>query len=242
MLVVRAPGKVTPERGWVSQEIAGYEHFAYLEPASNPFPGHSMSDSQTKTITLTGILAWIVGVILIILALATFAKNSMAAILFILAAALVLPPVMGFIATKWNLRLSRILRGVIAVVLIGIGIGASASGSPTKPAETESATNDTPAQEVSAEKSYQQVLEFKGSGAKKSEPFTITGDRFRIKYECAGSLNCQAFLYKVGGTLPQVIINTMAPVKDETVLYSSGEYYIDANMAAPFTMVVEDYR
>ena len=46
-------------------------------------------------------------------------------------------------------------------------------------------------------KSYQQVFAFSGNGAKTSEPFRITGSRFKIRYNCTGSL-CQAFLEKVG--------------------------------------------
>ncbi len=90
-------------------------------------------------------------------------------------------------------------------------------------------------------KSYQQVFAFSGSGTKKSEPFTITGSRFKIKYDCQGDL-CQAFLYHTDGNLESLIMNSSGSVKDETIIYSSGEFYIDANTMGNYTFIVEDYK
>jgi len=92
------------------------------------------------------------------------------------------------------------------------------------------------------EKSYQQIFTFSGNGAKKSEPFTIIGDRFKIKYDCSGTL-CQAFLQNTKDELDmEIIMNTIDPIKDETIIYGSGEYYIDSNSIGNYTMIVEDYK
>jgi len=155
---------------------------------------------------------------------------------------------------------------VLAVFVLFIIIGSSGD-SPTatsevtesneSPAIREEVANDvenadeqektvtettTPAPQA---KSYQEVFTFSGNGNKKSEPFTITGGRFKVKYDCAGEPDftlCQAFVYKVGSSLPEVIMNTDKATKDETIIYGSGEYYIDANTIGNYTMVVEDYR
>ncbi len=92
-----------------------------------------------------------------------------------------------------------------------------------------------------AEKSYQEVFTFSGNGAKKSEPFTITGGRFKVAYDCKGSI-CQAFVYSVGSPLPQIVMNTTGATKDETIIYGNGEYYIDANTLGTYTMTVSDYK
>jgi hypothetical protein len=99
------------------------------------------------------------------------------------------------------------------------------------------------------QKQYQQVFTFSGNGAKRSEPFTITGDRFKIAYDCTGSAGatyCGAFVYKVGSQLPQGVMNSTQAVKDETVIYTSmegkGDYYIDVNAMGSFTMTVYDYK
>lgn len=91
-------------------------------------------------------------------------------------------------------------------------------------------------------KSYQQVFAFSGNGAKKSEPFIISGSRFKIKYDCKGEL-CQAFLHNTESEFDlEVIMNTTDSVVDETIIYGKGEYYIQANTMGTYTMIVEDYR
>jgi hypothetical protein len=86
------------------------------------------------------------------------------------------------------------------------------------------------------------VFTFKGNGTKKSEPFKISGDRFKVKYSCSGGL-CSAFLYAAGSSLPkQLLVNTTDAVSDETIVYGAGEYYIDANVIGTFSFAVEDYR
>lgn len=95
---------------------------------------------------------------------------------------------------------------------------------------------------ASEEKTYKEIFTFSGSGAKKSEPFIIEGNRFKIKYNCTGELS-QAFLYKVGDDLYlELVVNTMGSIQDENIFYGSGEYYIDTNMIGNFTMTVYDYK
>lgn len=151
---------------------------------------------------------------------------------------------------------------VIGVFVLFIIIGSSGD-SPTNKAVDNSEPQATQEEVVKVEnpvdqkqatvkttptpqaKSYQQVFTFSGNGNKKSEPFTITGSRFKIKYDCVGEPDftlCQAFVYKVGSSLPDIIMNTTDPVKDETIVYGSGEYYIEANTIGTYTMTVEDYR
>lgn len=135
--------------------------------------------------------------------------------------------------------------GIIALFII---IGASSGGSSTNKASTNQ--NQPTSENTQAEttgKQYVEVLKFSGNGAKKSEPFTITGDRFKIAYDCkadpSGATLCQAATHKVGNKLPSdMIMNTTSAIKDETVLYGKGEYYIDATTIGSYTMVVYDYR
>lgn len=94
---------------------------------------------------------------------------------------------------------------------------------------------------VPVQKSYHTIFTFSGNGAKKSEPFTITGDRFKISYDCTGDI-CQAFLYQTNGKPKDLIMNTTGTTKDETIIYGKGEYYINANVIGSYTMTVQDYR
>lgn len=139
--------------------------------------------------------------------------------------------------------------GVLALIVLGV-IGSMLGGDKDK-TDTSSgnttATTAPPTEQKEAtpppkEKTYQEVTTFKGNGAKKSEPFTIAGDRFKIKYDCKGDL-CQAYVKKVGSEFDlQIIMNTTGSAKDETIFYGKGEYYIDSNTIGTYTLVVEDYK
>lgn len=133
------------------------------------------------------------------------------------------------------------------IIVLFIIIGASSGGSSTnKTASTESKSTAESTKPAESGKQYVEVFKFSGNGAKKSEPFTITGNRFKIAYDCKGDTSatlCQAFAYKVGSNLPSgAIMNSGSAIKDETILYGKGEYYIDANSIANYTMTVYDYR
>jgi len=107
---------------------------------------------------------------------------------------------------------------------------------PNTEPQTQPAANQT------KEKSYQQVFAFSGNGAKKSEPFTITGDRFKVKYDCSGDF-CQAFLKSTKNEYDvKIIMNSASAIKDETINYGAGEYYLESNCIGNYSMTVEDYK
>lgn len=140
---------------------------------------------------------------------------------------------------------------VIALaVFFGVGlIGSLADKNTNTQNQTatqaeQTTTNNQPSEPVVG-KQYVEVMTFSGNGQKKSEPFTITGSRFKIAYDCKGDASatyCGAFVFKVGSQLPQGVMNSPQAVKDETTIYGSGEYYIDANTMGNFTMTVYDYK
>ena len=128
---------------------------------------------------------------------------------------------------------------IVLIILYSIG-----SNQTSKTGNVQVDKNNI-GQTTTAEKQYQEVFKFSGNGQKKSEPFTITGSRFKIAYDCKGDTSatyCGAFVFRVGSQLPQGVMNSAKPIKDETVIYGSGEYYIDANTMGNFTMTVYDYK
>lgn len=136
----------------------------------------------------------------------------------------------------------------VAVPVVLIILIAMFSGGSTNPPTATTEESDTE-QAAPAGKQYVEVATFSGTGQKKSEPFTIQGDRFKIAYDCKGDTGatfCGAFVFKVGSNLPQGVMNAPQAVKDETIIYTSmagkGEYYIDANVLGNFTMTVYDYK
>lgn len=132
---------------------------------------------------------------------------------------------------------------VIVIVLIIIGSLSDTNSGIQTTATRQNKQSDS--DQSSGDKQYVEIMKFSGNGQKKSEPFTITGSRFKIAYDCKGDTNatyCGAFVFKVGSQLPQGVMNSPKAVKDETVIYGSGEYYLDANTMGDFTMTVYDYK
>ncbi len=206
---------------------------------------------KIKTFNLRNFSVWFLGIVLLFAGIGMMSESIFAGILAIISALIVLPPTVKIMKDKFKFQISRNLTAIIIIVLIGIATSINSSVEKNTITDTTSDTSIQTTEQsettqgnkpVSSEKTYQEVFSFSGSGAKKSEPFTITGSRFKIAYDCNGSL-CQAFLYKVGSDImSDLIINSSGPVKDETITYGSGEYYIQSNTVGTYTMTVYDYK
>ncbi len=207
-----------------------------------------MSSQQTATvprkITLGLIIAWVLGVFILLPAISMLAKQPAPGLALLAASLILLPPAIGFIQKKGNFHLSGGVKFILVIVLFGVAVGTmDRTKLPTRE-ESAQPTNTEPAaaQASVMAKSYQEVFVFKGNGAKKSEPFTITGDKFKIAYDCKGSL-CQAWLKKPEGAFSfEIIMNSTEATKDESIFYKSGTYYIESNSIGSYTMSVQDYK
>jgi len=201
--------------------------------------------SVPRKITLGLIIGWVLGIFLLLPAISMLAKQPATGLALLAASIVLLPPVFGFIQKKGNFHLSGGVKFILVIVLLGVAVGTMDRSQLPSSAETVQPTDSQPtteAQAPAAAKSYQEVFVFKGNGAKKSEPFTITGDKFKIVYDCKGSL-CQAWLKKPeGGFSFELIMNGTGPIKDESIFYNAGTYYIESNSIATYTMSVQDYR
>ena len=202
------------------------------------------TQSAPRKITLGLIVGWVLGIFLLLPAISMLAKQPVTGLALLVASAVLLPPVFGFMQKKGNFHLSGGVKFIVVVILLGVAVGTmdrsklSTAEQATQPSDTQ----PTAAQAPVVEKSYQEVFVFKGNGAKKSEPFTITGEKFKIAYDCEGSL-CQAWLKKPeGGFSFELIMNGTGPIKDESIFYNAGTYYIESNSIATYTMSVQDYR
>ncbi len=197
---------------------------------------------EIRNISLPNILAWIFGIIFLIAGAMGLASSVIGGVLIIIASVIILPPANNFVRSKLRINMSKGIRIFIAVVLIGVAISFMPNNSERDTDVTADQMSTENVSEETSSKDYQKVFEFSGNGAKKSEPFVITGDRFKIKYNCTGDL-CSASLYKIGNSFPSdLIMNTTDSVNDETIIYGSGEYYINVNSIGTYSMIVEDYR
>lgn len=134
---------------------------------------------------------------------------------------------------------------IIGVIIFGV-ICAMLKETPSKsPDENQSVT--APSQSIAPIKSdtpkqYTQVFSFSGAGNKQSEPFLITGERFKIKYDCNGDF-CSAWLKDANTQEDKdLLMNVTHSIKDETIVYGSGEYYLDVTSDGSYVITVEDFR
>ena len=220
---------------------------------------------ETKHITIWSVGGWFFGVIFGISGIAELFTKPLGGILSLLIAAIALPPVTSVLKRRYNFSIPA---GLKVILGIGLFIGslyilgtkpgtqsAIVTTTPTPVASVVATPARTPAPKpvqpiqtpvptpkpVPVLPSYHPIFTFNGTGAKTSEPFTITGSRFKIAYSCNGGY-CGASLYYADGALAGLIVNTTQAINDETVFYGAGTYYIDANMTGSFMMTVEDYR
>lgn len=202
------------------------------------------TSSAPRKITLGLIIGWVLGIFILLPAISMIVKQPVTGLALLAASAILLPPVIAFIQKKGNFHLSGGVKFILVIVLFGVAV-ATMDRSQLATREERAQPSDaqtTEAQAPTAAKSYQEVFVFKGNGAKKSEPFTITGDKFKIAYDCKGSL-CQAWLKKPDNSLSfEIIMNGTGPIKDESVFYNAGTYYIESNSIGTYTMSVQDYR
>lgn len=201
--------------------------------------------SAPRKITLGLIVGWVLGIFLLLPAVSMLATQPATGLALLAASAVLLPPVFAFIQQKGNFHLSGGVKFILVVVLLGVSVGTmdrSKLPSSTETAQPTDSQTTTEAQVPAVAKSYQEVFVFKGNGVKKSEPFTITGEKFKIVYNCTGSF-CSAWLKRPSSDLPvDLIMNGQGPLKDESIIYKSGTYYIDVNSIGSYTMSVQDYR
>ena len=199
--------------------------------------------SETKNITLGGVVSWIAGA-LFLLAGIGFMTNSVAAgSLLILGAAVLLPPVHGLIREKLNFNLSGGLRVVLAIILLAIGatmatgdtaekefVGTVMEDDSSTPAETE--------QVEPAQQEWVKVTEITASANKQSSTFTLEGGQQRVAYSVTGGDFgiCTVYVLKEGSSLdrdggfPEVMVD--GGQTDETMMRKSGgDYYLDLKVA-----------
>ena len=200
------------------------------------------SSSAPRKITLGWVLGWIFGVFFFVPGVMLLFQQPLPGLAMLLAAIILLPPALHLIQKKWNFHLSGGLKFVLILVFLGIA-GGTIDRAEIEEMNGSAAQQPGSAQQaVATQKSYVPVFTFKGNGIKKSEPFTITGSKFRVKYDCNGQL-CQAWLKSPNNAFKMdIIMNTTGSTKDESIFYSAGTYYIEANTLGTYSMTVEDYR
>jgi hypothetical protein len=110
----------------------------------------------------------------------------------------------------------------------------------------EASWDDT--RKANAQQNCDEVQTFTGSGIKETQPFTVTGDTWRLRYDVQSTTPDQQFssfdmsVYKTGNTIPESVITLERPGSDTSYVNAgAGTYYLSIGSAnATWTVTVED--
>jgi len=121
------------------------------------------------------------------------------------------------------------------VILVLIIIGSVGSGSPETTSPTGNTTADTEST-ADAPIEWETVDTLSGNSAKKTAPFTINADQWRVKWSTSGSSMGSVFqvsAYRPGDNFPTSMIANVAndSGSDTSYVYESGEFYLEINAA-----------
>src|SRR5215207_9548280 len=101
---------------------------------------------------------------------------------------------------------------------------------------------------ANAQQNCDEVQTFTGNGIKETQPFTLTSDTWRLRYNFESSTPDQQSssfdmsVYKIGNTIPESVITLERPGSDTTyVKAGAGTYYLSIGSAnATWSVTVED--
>jgi hypothetical protein len=101
---------------------------------------------------------------------------------------------------------------------------------------------------ANAQQNCEEVQTFTGSGIKETQPFTVTSDTWRLRYDFESttpdqqSSSFDMSVYKTGNTIPESVITLERPGSDTTYVNAgAGTYYLSIGSAnATWTVTVED--
>ena len=99
-----------------------------------------------------------------------------------------------------------------------------------------------------AQQNCDEVQTFTGNGIKETQPFTVTSDTWRLRYDFESSTPDQQFssfdmsVYKTGNTIPESVVTLEGPGSDTSYVNAgAGTYYLSIGSAnATWTVTVED--
>lgn len=143
---------------------------------------------------------------------------------------------------------------VIALVVIGsladsgeektpISTPVTKESRPTAPPTSEPTKEPSP-EPAPAPKQWVEVKSWQGSGIKKTEPFDIASDKWRITHSNTGGGILQIMVEKPGSNMPaDIAANTQNAGTDTSYIYQQGTFYLSINSAnTNWTIKVEEER
>lgn len=146
-------------------------------------------------------------------------------------------------APKWVWIIGGIFLLFIIIALAG-GDGQQEKGTPETNLPSQQENTETP----STPATWQKVKSWNGTGIKKTEAFTITGDQWRVNWKNQGGDFgggiLQIYVYRTGSDFPEELLaNTTEVGNDTSYVYKNGTFYLDINAAnTSWEIEIEELR
>ncbi len=84
------------------------------------------------------------------------------------------------------------------------------------------------------------VRTYTGSSSKNTDPFSISGNPWRIRVTSKSSVLTISFHSASTGTIEDIVISMNSPGTDETYIYKKGTFYLDIIAIGSYEIVVEE--
>ena len=139
------------------------------------------------------------------------------------------------------------LAGLVIIVTVLSAIGGN-SDNKTYTENKEGAESVKNEENIKTEATWYKVDSWSGTGIKKTEPFTITGEQWRVNWknkggELGGGI-LQIFVYKPGEKMMEELFgNTTEITSDTSYVYKNGTFYLEINSAnTSWEIEIEELR
>lgn len=106
------------------------------------------SEVKTKNVTFGLVVSWVLGILFVLSGIGSIFSKPLNGVIFIISALIILPPINRFIKEKYNFSLSKGVKIVVIVVLLGVAGSQMETVSKPEVVKTEKAPESVPVQKI----------------------------------------------------------------------------------------------
>lgn len=97
--------------------------------------------------------------------------------------------------------------------------------------------------DANAKKNWKPVTNLSSSLGQITDPFTVTGSPWRVRWNHSGDGHFAIVVYDANTTdYKKLLVNTIGSTNALSNYYGAGRYYFDVSADGPWTAIIEEYR
>ncbi|NCS98741.1 hypothetical protein GW764_00995 [Candidatus Parcubacteria bacterium] len=143
---------------------------------------------EIKKLTLSRVLAYVLGGLFLLAGVTSLFSNFMVGVVFIVISIVLFPPLYKLLESKTKVRLSKSLRVVTTIILLGVAGALFSSSEVDSIVEkvNQESTNTVTENVSPVKEEYTEVITLKGKGNQNSASFNVTGKKVRLTATTTG--------------------------------------------------------